>query len=165
MSQANQSKAFKMPITPSPAMVWGPNGIIRTLSFGVPNPRDILNRTSLPNPGRGSHTVAPPLSSASGMVAPPLSSISGTVAPPLSSASGTVAPPLSSTSGTVAPPLSEAETVLPASALPPGQQVVLQPVAGMTGVNMCQFNGQVIQLVPITAAAPVQVQTGAGGSG
>ncbi|XP_042611843.1 uncharacterized protein LOC109058821 [Cyprinus carpio] len=30
----------------------------------------------------------------------------------------------------VAPPLSGAETVLPASALPPGQQVVLQPVAG-----------------------------------
>ncbi|KTF90156.1 hypothetical protein cypCar_00027738, partial [Cyprinus carpio] len=68
-------------------------------------------------------------------------------------------------SNMVAPPLSGAETVLPASALPPGQQVVLQPVAGMTGVNMCQFNGQMIQLVPISAALPVQVQSGAGGTG
>ncbi|XP_052443013.1 MAX gene-associated protein isoform X2 [Carassius gibelio] len=90
---------------------------------------------------------------------------SSPVAPPLSSAPLTVAPPLSSAPLTVAPPLSSAETVLPASALPPGQQVVLQPVAGMTGVNMCQFNGQMIQLVPITAAVPVQAQSGAGGTG
>ncbi|XP_056337198.1 MAX gene-associated protein [Danio aesculapii] len=52
-----------------------------------------------------------------------------------------------------------AERVVPASALPPGQQVVLQPVAGMSGVNMCQFNGQMIQLVPVSAAAPMQIQT------
>ncbi|XP_050993830.1 MAX gene-associated protein [Labeo rohita] len=62
----------------------------------------------------------------------------------------------------VAPPVSGADTILPASALPPGQQVILQPVAGMTGVNMCQFNGQMIQLVPITPAVPVQLQTSAG---
>ncbi|KAF4099999.1 MAX gene-associated protein [Onychostoma macrolepis] len=105
VSQANQSKAaFKMPITRSPAMPWAPNGIRRTPSLGVSKPK------SSPNRGRGSNTVAPPLSGA--------------------------------------------ETVLPASALPPGQQVVLQPVAGMTGVNVCQFNGQMIQLVPITTALP-----------
>lgn len=59
----------------------------------------------------------------------------------------------------LAPPLSAADRVVPASALPPGQQVVLQPVAGMSGVNMCQFNGQMIQLVPVSAAAPMQIQT------
>ncbi|XP_059369582.1 MAX gene-associated protein [Carassius carassius] len=123
MSQANQSKeAFKMPITRSRVMPWAPNGFRCTPSLAA---------ASSPHPGRGSVTVAPPLSS---------------------------------TPVTVAPPLSSAETVLPASALPPGQQVVLQPVAGMTGVNMCQFNGQMIQLVPITAALPVQVQSGAGGT-
>ncbi|XP_043076088.1 MAX gene-associated protein [Puntigrus tetrazona] len=74
-----------------------------------------------------------------------------------------VAPPLSSGLVPVAPPLSGVETVLPASSLPPGQQVVLQPVAGMSGVNVCQFNGQMIQLVPITAAVPVQVQPGGSG--
>ncbi|XP_016428507.1 MAX gene-associated protein isoform X2 [Sinocyclocheilus rhinocerous] len=120
----SQAHSFKMPITRSPVMPWAPNGI-RCIPAA-------LNPTSSRNPGRGSNTVAPPLSSA----------------------------PV-----TVAPPLSGAETVLPASALPPGQQVVLQPVAGMTGVNMCQFNGQMIQLVPIPAALPVQVQTGAGGTG
>ncbi|XP_067274500.1 MAX gene-associated protein isoform X2 [Pseudorasbora parva] len=60
-----------------------------------------------------------------------------------------VAPP------TEAPPaVAPLPTVLPASALPPGQQVVLQPVAGMTGVNMCQFNGQMIRLMPVSGAPP-----------
>ncbi|XP_051951593.1 MAX gene-associated protein [Xyrauchen texanus] len=61
-----------------------------------------------------------------------------------------------------APP-STPDTVLPAAALPPGQQVVLQPVAGMTGVNLCQFNGQTIQLVPIPE--PLQSQTSSDSKG
>ncbi|KAL1253579.1 hypothetical protein QQF64_015808 [Cirrhinus molitorella] len=75
------------------------------------------------------------------------------------------APNPTSSSNAAAPPVSGADTILPASALPPGQQVILQPVAGMTGVNMCQFNGQMIQLVPITPALPMRPQSGADSTG
>ncbi|XP_073712498.1 MAX gene-associated protein isoform X2 [Misgurnus anguillicaudatus] len=49
------------------------------------------------------------------------------------------------------------DVVVPASALPPGQQVVLQPVPGVSGANICQFNGQMIQLVPLPTVLPVQL--------
>ncbi|XP_051500229.1 MAX gene-associated protein-like [Myxocyprinus asiaticus] len=62
-------------------------------------------------------------------------------------------------------PQSTPDTVLPAAALPPGEQVVLQPVAGMMGVNLCQFNGQTIQLVPIPAPLPVRLQTSSDSKG
>ncbi|TRY57947.1 hypothetical protein DNTS_009829 [Danionella cerebrum] len=50
------------------------------------------------------------------------------------------------------------DTIVPASALPPGQQVVLHSVAGTQGVKLCQFNGQMIQLVPVSSAKPTPVQ-------
>ncbi|XP_077096335.1 uncharacterized protein mgab isoform X2 [Siphateles boraxobius] len=118
--------------------------------------------TVLPTPA-----VAPPLSQTETVLPPPAVALPPAVAPPLSQAETVlpppaVAPPLSQTETAlvapppaVAPPLSQVETVLPASALPPGQQVVLEPVAGMMGVNMCQFNGQTIQLVPVPSALPV----------
>ncbi|XP_039546159.1 MAX gene-associated protein isoform X2 [Pimephales promelas] len=112
--------------------------------------------TAVASPFSDSTDVAPPLSGPTD-VAPPLPDLTA-VAPPLSGATA-VAPPLSDPTAvsqpTVAPPLSPTVTVLPASALAPGQQVVLQPVAGMMGVNMCQFNGQTIQLVPVPSASPV----------
>lgn len=49
--------------------------------------------------------------------------------------------------------------VVPASALPPGQSVVLHPVSGVSGANLCQFNGQIIQLFPLPAVLPVHLQT------
>ncbi|MCJ8743742.1 hypothetical protein PDJAM_G00097680 [Pangasius djambal] len=52
-----------------------------------------------------------------------------------------------------------AETVT-SSTLPPGQQVVLQPAPGMPGSNfLCQYNGQMIQLKPISAGPLVQPQS------
>ncbi|KAF4070757.1 hypothetical protein AMELA_G00277210, partial [Ameiurus melas] len=53
-----------------------------------------------------------------------------------------------------------AETVT-SSTLPPGQQVVLQAAPGMQGSNfLCQYNGQTIQLQPISPGPLVQPQPG-----
>lgn len=49
--------------------------------------------------------------------------------------------------------------VLPAAALPPGQHVVLQPIPGVSGANLCQFNGQTIQLFPLPAVSSIHLQT------
>ncbi|XP_056620935.1 MAX gene-associated protein isoform X2 [Triplophysa dalaica] len=54
---------------------------------------------------------------------------------------------------------SKPNIVLPASALPPGQSVVLHPVSGVSGANICQFNGQIIQLFPLPAVLPIHPQT------
>ncbi|KAB5539873.1 hypothetical protein PHYPO_G00094200 [Pangasianodon hypophthalmus] len=52
-----------------------------------------------------------------------------------------------------------AETVT-SSTLPPGQQVVLQPAPGMPGSNfLCQYNGQMIQLKPISPGPLVEPQS------
>ncbi|XP_057209721.1 MAX gene-associated protein [Triplophysa rosa] len=53
---------------------------------------------------------------------------------------------------------SKPNIVLPASALPPGQSVVLHPVSGVSGANICQFNGQIIQLFPLPAVLPIHPQ-------
>lgn len=146
MRQANQSKAaFKAPAPQTLAIFKAPDGIKSTPTLFIfshvpnpvappPNPTSTSNHMTSSKPGLDLNTVAPP------------PSVPNAVAPPLSGAA----------------PLSKGETVLPASALPPGQQVVLQPVAGMTGVNMCQFNGQMIQLVPVPAAPHMQLQSSAG---
>lgn len=109
----------------------------------------LTGETAVAPPLSGLPTVAQPIS-----VSPPLSD-QNSIAQPLSVPPALAPPPAVAPPPTVAPPLSQTETVLPVSALPPGQQVVLQPVAGMMGVNMCQFNGQTIQLVPVPSALPV----------
>ncbi|XP_073667471.1 MAX gene-associated protein isoform X2 [Paramisgurnus dabryanus] len=71
--------------------------------------------------------------------------------------------PAGSVSGVSQPNLDQTpakpDVVLPAAALPPGQQVVLQPVPGVSGENFCQFNGQMIKLVPLPTVLPVRLQT------
>ncbi|XP_048063910.1 MAX gene-associated protein [Megalobrama amblycephala] len=134
--QANQSKAaFKAPAPQTLAIFKAPDGVKSTPTLFI--------FSHVPNPA-----AAPPnpTSTSNHMTSSKPGRELNAVAPPLSGAA----------------PLSKGETVLPASALPPGQQVVLQPVAGMTGVNMCQFNGQMIQLVPVPAAPPVNHQSSAG---
>ncbi|XP_036437677.1 MAX gene-associated protein isoform X2 [Colossoma macropomum] len=60
------------------------------------------------------------------------------------------------------PPSSSAGTpseTTTTAALPPGQQVVLQHLPGVSGSNFfCQYNGQVIQLVPIAPGPTGQPQ-------
>ncbi|XP_066533267.1 MAX gene-associated protein isoform X2 [Hoplias malabaricus] len=52
-----------------------------------------------------------------------------------------------------------AETHTSGNKLPPGQQVVLQHLPGVPGSNfVCQYNGQIIQLVPIAPRPVVQPQ-------
>ncbi|XP_072539494.1 uncharacterized protein mgab [Salminus brasiliensis] len=51
-----------------------------------------------------------------------------------------------------------AKTAIP-TALPPGQQVVLQNLPGVSGSNfLCQYNGQIIQLMPIGSGLVGQPQ-------
>ncbi|TSK58026.1 Mitogen-activated protein kinase-binding protein 1 [Bagarius yarrelli] len=119
----------------------------RCLSKGGPKPKsstgNVANLSNLPLTGPPLASVLEPNTASSNTMGPP----PGTT-PVVPDGTRFVIVPVTP-SNSAAAPLAESVT---GSTLPPGQQVILQPVTGMPGSTfVCQYNGQMIQLKPISS--------------